>query len=116
MKRTITTALREMLARETRDGRTIADLIVEVIVRKALAGDIRFIKIILERTEGKVARGTAHPAVSPGRFYVVRPSDPAQPPADPIPCAVPLTPRLSGDRPREQSIPQSEPGRHGRAV
>jgi hypothetical protein len=114
--RMLTTILRERLEQEVCDGRTIADLIAEMIIRKALAGDVRCIEIILDRTEGKVARGTADPAVSPGRDYVVRPSDPAQPPADPDPCAVPMTPRLAGDRPREQSIPQSEPGRQRRAV
>jgi hypothetical protein len=108
MRQPITEALRELLARKTRDGRTLAELLAETIIRKALAGDLRFIELILDRTEGPVARRTESPVAGPGRVILVRPSDPAQAAADRIPCAGPLAPRRSVHRP--------EPPRRRRAV
>jgi hypothetical protein len=55
---TIATRLRKLLDQPGLDGeaseKPIADRIAEMIVREALAGDIRFIREILDRTEGKV--------------------------------------------------------------
>jgi hypothetical protein len=46
-------SLRRLLARQTRDGRTLGDLIIEVLIRNALAGDIRFIREVFDRAYGK---------------------------------------------------------------
>lgn len=35
-------------------GRTVADVLVDVMVKQALAGDFRFVNLVLERLEGKV--------------------------------------------------------------
>jgi hypothetical protein len=44
----------ELAGQALPDGKTIADLLAEVMVRKALQGDYRFTREILDRTEGKV--------------------------------------------------------------
>ena len=49
----VTTKLRELLGAATTDGRTVASLLAEVILSKALGGDIRFMTELLNRTEGK---------------------------------------------------------------
>jgi hypothetical protein len=41
------------------DEQQIADLVALVIIRRALAGDPRFVKILLDRTEGAVMAGGA---------------------------------------------------------
>ncbi len=68
----------------------MADLIVEVVVAKALAGDIRFIRLIFDRIDGPVTRQAVEPAPAAGRIVI----EPAG--------AVPLTP---GGEPR-RSIPR----------
>lgn len=50
----ITAALRAALQRE-HNGRTIAELIAERLVREALSGKFPFAKEVLDRTDGKVA-------------------------------------------------------------
>ena len=66
--RSLTAKLREMLDASTLDGRpiadgkTLADLLAETILRGALGGDIRFLKEILDRTEGKVTGPVDEPA------------------------------------------------------
>lgn len=35
-------------------GKTVADLVAETVVREALKGDVRFVHLFLDRTEGKV--------------------------------------------------------------
>lgn len=37
------------------DGKSRAEKVAEVIVREALAGDYRFVDMLLNRTEGKIA-------------------------------------------------------------
>jgi hypothetical protein len=49
----LTTLLRDALDRE-HNGKAIAEIIAEVIVREALKGDYRFVKEIMERIDGKV--------------------------------------------------------------
>jgi len=58
--RSLMARLRELLERDTidgkpiADGKQVADLVAEVIVVRALKGDHRFLATLLERTEGKV--------------------------------------------------------------
>jgi hypothetical protein len=91
MRRSLTDCLRELLARETRDGRTLADLIVEMVVMKALAGDIRFIRLIFDRIELPVAR-QAVDRVPAASWIVIEPPDSNKAESDRIPSALPLTP------------------------
>jgi hypothetical protein len=70
MRQALTDALRDVLARETRYGRTVAELLAEVLVHKALAGDVAAIKLIFERMEGPPARQAAEPAPVAGRIEV----------------------------------------------
>ena len=46
-------------------GRTWAELVVEVLFSKALEGDIRAIKEIMDRIEGKVGPARPHEAAAP---------------------------------------------------
>jgi Family of unknown function (DUF5681) len=56
----LTSRLRELLDKREIDGKPIknnkqvADLVAEVIVEKALAGDYRFVDLMMNRIEGKV--------------------------------------------------------------
>jgi hypothetical protein len=53
--RTVGAVLRDRLAAiPDDDERPLADRVTDVIVREALAGDIRFVELLLNRTEGKV--------------------------------------------------------------
>jgi hypothetical protein len=60
---TLNEALRRALDRRTHTGRPVAELIVEVVVAKALAGDIQAIRLVFEidRSEGPEARGAESP-------------------------------------------------------
>lgn len=57
--RSVSAVLREMLESGTfrgkalSEGRTIADMFAEVMVAAALRGDVRFVKEVLDRAEGK---------------------------------------------------------------
>lgn len=57
---TLTGRLRDLLEQDEvnghaiRDGRQVADLLVEVIAKRALRGEFRYVKFVLDRTEGKV--------------------------------------------------------------
>lgn len=59
--RSVSSRLRELLESNTingkpiRDGKQVADLVTEVIMAHALKGDFRFMDLLLNRTEGKVA-------------------------------------------------------------
>lgn len=44
----------EINGQKIKDGKQVADLLTEVIVKQALKGDYRFAEMILNRTEGKV--------------------------------------------------------------
>jgi hypothetical protein len=87
MRQPITEALRRLLERKTRDGRTIAELLAETILRKALAGDLRFIKLILDRTEGPVTRRIPNQAPRVDPIFIIQSAEPARPSlaADPAP-------------------------------
>lgn len=44
----------EINGKPLKDGKQVADLLAEVILRQALKGDHRFVTTLLERVEGKV--------------------------------------------------------------
>jgi hypothetical protein len=50
----ITAILRELLNRPTEDGRVVAEELADVFIERAKAGQFKFAKEILDRTEGKV--------------------------------------------------------------
>jgi hypothetical protein len=58
--RSLTGRLRDLLDKKEingkpiEDGKQVADLVAEVIVQKAVAGDIRFVNLMMDRIEGKV--------------------------------------------------------------
>jgi len=52
-------------------GRTWAELVVEVLFRKALEGDIRAIKEIMDRIEGKVGPARPEEAAAPTEVEIV---------------------------------------------
>lgn len=62
--RSVTSRLRDLLdavelgGKQVRDGKQVADLVAEVILKNALKGDHRFVTTLLDRTEGKVADRT----------------------------------------------------------
>jgi hypothetical protein len=59
--RTVGAVLRDRLAATPDDDeRPLADRVTDVIVREALAGDIRFVELLLNRTEGKVPDRVLH--------------------------------------------------------
>ncbi len=98
--RSLAESLRELMAQQTPDGRTLADRLVGLIVAKALAGDIRFIRLIFERLEGKAVRRTTEAdQIRFARLMWDRLEGPRQavdgePAADPADPAKPLTIRL----------------------
>jgi hypothetical protein len=57
--RSVTSRLRELLeqgeinGKPLRNGQQVADLVTRVIIQKVLSGDPQFVKILLDRTEGK---------------------------------------------------------------
>jgi hypothetical protein len=53
--RPLTDALRRALDRRTPTGRTVAELLAEITVSKALSGDIRFIRLVLSVEEAPAA-------------------------------------------------------------
>jgi hypothetical protein len=57
------------------DGRTAAERIAEVMVGRALKGDIRFVREILDRTEGKVPKQVADSGSEVTRIKVVYTDD-----------------------------------------
>ncbi len=71
---TLTDALRRALDRRTPDGRTVAELLVRLIVDKALAGDIRFIRLIFDRIDGPVARQAVEAEPADGRIDIEPPA------------------------------------------
>ena len=65
--RSITARLRE-LTEETKlgdtkikDGKQVADLLSEVIVKQALKGDFRFVQLLLDRLEGQASHNLENP-------------------------------------------------------
>jgi hypothetical protein len=65
-------ALRRALDRPTPYGRTTAELLAEVLLAKAVAGDIQAIRLVweIDRSEGSVAQQAAEPAPVAGRIEV----------------------------------------------
>ena len=59
--RSVTARLRDLLnkgeinGKPIKDGKQVADLLAEVILKAALQGDHKFVTTLLDRTEGKVA-------------------------------------------------------------
>lgn len=64
--RTIETILRERLeadriaGKAIPDGRTVADVFADVVIREALKGNARFALMLMERAWGKVAQALQH--------------------------------------------------------
>jgi Family of unknown function (DUF5681) len=53
--RSVSSRLRELLENEAgKNGKQIADLLAEVIIKAALKGDHKFVETVLNRTEGKI--------------------------------------------------------------
>ena len=75
--RSITAMLRDMLdqttfdGKELPDGKTVASLVAEVIIRGALAGRFPFLKMLLDRTEGKVRDRVEEPAYQAPRIRIL---------------------------------------------
>lgn len=67
---TLTECLRRVLARRTPDGRTMGELLVEMVLARALAGDIRFIRLVFERVDGPVERQAVEPTPAAGRVVI----------------------------------------------
>jgi hypothetical protein len=65
----VTALLREAIAQEV-DGKPAAIHIAEVIVAKARAGDVAFVKELLNRLEGKVPTRFADADGAPFKVYV----------------------------------------------
>jgi hypothetical protein len=69
----LTDALRRALHRRTPTGRTVAELLVEIVMSKALSGDIRFIRFIFEvDREESVARQAVEPTADRIDINMVR--------------------------------------------
>jgi hypothetical protein len=103
--RSVTARLRDLLdkgevgGKPIKDGRQVADLLSEVILKEALKGDYRFVAMILDRTEGKVPDSlTVNSDNAPRGVASIReflhdgdregnpaPVDPDDPDADPTP-------------------------------
>lgn len=68
--RSVSARLRDLLekgeigGKPLKDGKQVADLLTEVILREALNGDYRFVEMVLNRTEGKVVENPAEPESS----------------------------------------------------
>jgi hypothetical protein len=75
----LTEALRRLLDRRTPDGRTVGELLVEMVVARALAGDIRFIRLIFDRIEVPTARRAADPAPAGDSIVIEPPAVPLRP-------------------------------------
>lgn len=62
--RSVTARLRDLLdavdigGKPLLDGKQVADLLAEVIIKNALKGDHRFVATVLDRTEGRVVDKT----------------------------------------------------------
>ncbi len=60
--RSITARLRELLeqtsinGQQIKDGKQIADLVAELVIKSTLMGDSRLLSILLDRTEGPVGQ------------------------------------------------------------
>lgn len=68
------TVLKEILSRRTPgDNQTLYCKLGEVIVREALKGDERFVKLILDRIEGPVPHVLEGGADTPPLQFVIRP-------------------------------------------
>jgi Family of unknown function (DUF5681) len=58
--RSITSRLRDLLdkseidGKPIKDGKQVADLVVDIIIRKAIDGDYRFVDLVMNRIEGKI--------------------------------------------------------------
>lgn len=53
-RKPVTDRLRDILESTDKNGKTVADRIVEAIRDAAIGGDVRFVELILDRIEGKV--------------------------------------------------------------
>ncbi len=60
-RKSLYTRVRARLDRSLPDGRTIADLVAEVIVREALKGNWRALKEIFDREDGAIPRQAKDP-------------------------------------------------------
>ncbi len=54
--RTLTTRLRKIIDQETKDGKDYGDLVMQVLVKAALKGDMKAMSLLLDRVDGKVAQ------------------------------------------------------------
>lgn len=54
--RSLAARLRTIIDRETKDGKDYGDLIMEVLVKAALKGDMKAMGYILDRVDGKLAQ------------------------------------------------------------
>lgn len=89
--RSVTARLRDLLdavelgGKEIPNGKQVADLLAEVILKNALKGDHRFVATVLDRTEGKVADKTeiTGPDGGPNHVTVEFVDPPSRPDEDP---------------------------------
>lgn len=52
----MTERLREIMAREAKDGKDYGDLLMNVLVKEAMTGNMKAIGYILDRHDGKVTQ------------------------------------------------------------
>ncbi len=54
--RTLTTRLRKIIDQETKDGKDYGDLVMQVLVKAALKGDMKAMSLLLDRVDGKAVQ------------------------------------------------------------
>jgi hypothetical protein len=110
--RSVTAALRE-LARSEHNGKRLAALLAERVMKEALAGKFPFLKEAVERLEGKVetaAEAAAAKPAPPHRYIkVVLCKDGVETEHDGSPP--PLPPPPPGDRRENVRVAPPDPGR-----
>lgn len=60
---TLTSRLRKIIDQETKDGKDYGDLVMQVLVKAALKGDMKAMSLLLDRVDGKVIQQIQFPDV-----------------------------------------------------